>query len=470
VKLFKADNSFSILLKNGKKVVFEVLKSNETFISKNVFTHIFRCSTMFGFLKKRIQEAITKVSKKIEKKEEKKEGKKEEKKAEKRIEKPKEIPAKKSKEVSKPEKPERVEKKPAVEEKIEERIDAEIEERIEELKELREEVHEEALPEQKVEEEIREEMEAFEEVKEQEMRKTIKKEEKDVREKKGIIGLIKLVKEKKLSESDVQKILQELQIALLENDVALEVAEKICDDVKKELLGKNVKRGKTEFVIKDALRNAMLDVLKQDKLNLDAMIAKRRPFTIVFFGFNGTGKTSSIAKLAYKYRKFVPVLAAGDTFRAASIEQLEEHGKRIGVKVIKHDYKSDSAAVIYDAKRHAESSGAGLVLADTAGRSHSNANLMDELKKVVRVNKPDMKILVLDSLAGNDIYDQSKLFNDAVGVDAIILTKTDVYEKGGAALSAAYTIKKPILFLSTGQNYDDLKEFNPDEIVDGLLE
>ena len=404
---------------------------------------------MFGFLKKRLKEAITKVSKKIEKKPA----------AEEKVEK-------------------KLEKKPKVgvvkpvkkEEKMEERIDTEIEERIEDLKELREEIHEEALPTLEPEEAIREEMEAFEEVKEQELRKVIKKEEKEVKEKRGIVGLIKLVKEKKLTDSDVEKILQELQIALLENDVALEVAEKICDDVKKELLGKNVKRGMVEFTIKSALRKAMLDVLSQERFDLDAMIMKKKPFTIVFFGFNGTGKTSTIAKLASRYKKYSPVLAAGDTFRAASIEQLEEHAKRIGVKVIKHDYKADSAAVIYDAKRHAESTGAGLVLADTAGRSHSNANLMDELKKVVRVNKPDMKILVLDSLAGNDIYDQSRLFNDAVGVDAIILTKADVYEKGGAALSAAYTIKKPILFIGTGQNYEDLKEFNPEEIVDGLLE
>jgi len=404
---------------------------------------------MFGFLKKRLKEAITKVSKKIEKKPA----------AEEKVEK-------------------KLEKKPKVgvvkpvkkEEKMEERIDTEIEERIEDLKELREEIHEEALPTLEPEEAIREEMEAFEEVKEQELRKVIKKEEKEVKKKRGIVGLIKLVKEKKLTDSDVEKILQELQIALLENDVALEVAEKICDDVKKELLGKNVKRGKVEFTIKNALRKAMLDVLSQERFDLDAMIMKKKPFTIVFFGFNGTGKTSTIAKLASRYKKYSPVLAAGDTFRAASIEQLEEHAKRIGVKVIKHDYKADSAAVIYDAKRHAESTGAGLVLADTAGRSHSNANLMDELKKVVRVNKPDMKILVLDSLAGNDIYDQSRLFNDAVGVDAIILTKADVYEKGGAALSAAYTIKKPILFIGTGQNYEDLKEFDPEEIVDGLLE
>jgi fused signal recognition particle receptor len=180
--------------------------------------------------------------------------------------------------------------------------------------------------------------------------------------------------------------------------------------------------------------------------------------------------TTTLAKLARMLKEFEPVIAAADTFRAASIEQLEEHSRRLGFEIVKHKYGADSAAVIFDAKKHAAASGSKLVLADTAGRSHANVNLMDELKKVCRVNKPDMKILVLDALTGNDIYDQAKLFNDAVGVDAIILTKTDVYEKGGAALSAAYTIKKPILYLGTGQNYEDLKEFSPEAIANMLLE
>jgi fused signal recognition particle receptor len=164
------------------------------------------------------------------------------------------------------------------------------------------------------------------------------------------------------------------------------------------------------------------------------------------------------------------VIAAGDTFRAASIEQLEEHAKKLGLRVVKHRYGADSAAVIFDARKHAASAGSRLVVADTAGRSHSNANLMDELKKVVRVNKPELKILVLDSVTGNDIYEQARLFNDAVGVDAIILTKADVYDKGGAALSAAYTINKPILYLGTGQGYEDLAEFNAEDVVKSLLD
>jgi len=163
------------------------------------------------------------------------------------------------------------------------------------------------------------------------------------------------------------------------------------------------------------------------------------------------------------------VFAAGDTWRAASIEQLETHGSRLGIKTIKQKYGADSAAVIFDAAAYAKANGVDVVLADTAGRTHSNINLIDELKKVCRVNKPDLKILVLDSLTGNDIYDQSKFFDEAVDVDGIVLSKADVYEKGGAALSAAHTIKKPILFLGVGQRYGDLVEYDYRKMVDNLV-
>jgi fused signal recognition particle receptor len=286
-------------------------------------------------------------------------------------------------------------------------------------------------------------------------------------------GILRRITEKTLSQSELEKILSELQIVLLENDVALETAERITGDVKKSLLGKTVKRGKVKQAVESALRDALLNVLSQTPPDLENRIdmkyQKGEPFVIVFLGFNGTGKTTTIAKFAYKFKHFKPVLAAGDTFRAASIEQLEEHAKKLGVDIVKHKYGADSAAVIFDAVKHAKAIQSALVLADTAGRSHSNANLMDELKKIVRVIKPDMKILVLDALAGNDIYDQSRLFEEAVGIDAIILTKADVYEKGGAMLSAVHTINKPILYIGVGQDYDDLREFDAKEIVDNLL-
>ncbi len=290
-------------------------------------------------------------------------------------------------------------------------------------------------------------------------------------EKKSFIAkIVKKIAEKTLDEADINAMVRNLELVLLENDTALEVAEKICADVKSSLVGKSVKRGDVEKVVKDALRAAMLDVMKQDKIDIEKMLRERKePLLVLFLGFNGTGKTTNLCKLAYKFKKYSPVLAAGDTFRAASIEQLEEHGKKLEIEVVKHRYGADSAAVIFDARKHAQAIGSKIILADTAGRSHSNVNLMDELKKVVRVNSPDLKILVLDSVTGNDIYDQARMFNDAVGVDGIILTKADVYDKGGAALSAAYTIKKPVLYVGIGQNYEDLKEFVPEEVVENLV-
>ncbi len=436
---------------------------------------------MFGSLKKRLKEAISKVSKSI------KEEKPEE-------ELPKEEPITATKHVLQqvdekelkkmkealPEdlRPEALE----ITDELKEEAEKEPEEVLEELraKEITEEKKEELKPEIKIEEE-KEELESKREMRiEGEKKQTeTPKDVSDISvsaplipEKKGFFSRIfKRVKEKTLSEDDIEKILKELRLALLENDTALETAERICSDVKSSLLNKAVKRGEVDKVIKESLSYAMLDVMSQEKPDLEKIISnKEEPFVIVFFGFNGTGKTTTIAKFANKFKQFKPILAAGDTFRAASIEQLEEHGRRLGAEVIKQGYGSDSAAVIFDAVKHAKATDSKLVLADTAGRSHSNVNLMDELKKVVRVNKPDLKVLVLDSITGNDIYEQSRLFNDAVGVDAMILTKADVYEKGGAALSASYTIKKPILFLGTGQEYGDLKEFNPEEIVKNLLE
>ncbi len=425
---------------------------------------------MFGSLKKRLQEAVDKVSKSISK-EEKQEEPKQDAAMQPQIieEKPamKDIEAEKTAKIEEKLQPERsfaeekeiiAKKEPqkSLQELIEETkpeepkadLESHIDKKIEELEELREKVREEKLPGEIVESRLETER--------------VSKEEK-----RSLFGRIT---EKKLTESEIEKILKELNIALLENDVAVEVAERISEDVKQELSGAVVKRGRAEDVIKDALRHAMLDVMKQERIDLaDRIRNKDGPFTIMFVGFNGTGKTTCTAKLAYKFREFRPVLAAADTFRAASIEQLEEHGRRLGFRVVKHTYGSDAAAVIFDAKKHAAASGNKLVLADTAGRSHSNVNLMDELKKVARVNQPDMKILVLDSVTGNDIYDQCKLFNESVGVDAIILTKADVYERGGAALSAAYTLKKPILYLGVGQGYEDLREFKPEEIVKNLI-
>src|SRR3989344_5054557 len=468
---------------------------------------------MFDSLKKKLKAAIEKVSKSVKEEEVKEEIKEpiieekpelreeiEERKEEIReyieeVKKEEKIPEIKKDEI--PEmKIEREETKPEI--KIEKKKHTiEVEEikpeiKAEEIEEVKEEIIEEPKEEKKrsifsrifkkekpaikiEKEEIKPEVKRVEpEIKVKEKPKEIEVKEEVKEEKRGFFEkVVKKVVEKKLSEEEIEKILKELRIVLMENDVAFETVEKISNDLKNDLIGQEVKRGSVETTITNSLRKSILDCMKQPKVEIEKVIEEKyektkEPLLIVFCGFNGTGKTTTIAKLAHRLKKYNPILAAGDTFRAASIEQLEEHGRRIDVKVVKHKYGSDSAAVIFDAVKHAKSIGSKVVLADTAGRSHSNVNLMDELKKVIRVNKPDMKILVLDSITGNDIYDQAKLFNDAVQVDGIIMTKADVYEKG-AALSASHTIKKPILYLGVGQNYSDLKEFNPEEIVNNLL-
>jgi len=191
---------------------------------------------------------------------------------------------------------------------------------------------------------------------------------------------------------------------------------------------------------------------------------------IMFIGVNGVGKTTSLAKFAYllKSQGKGVVIAASDTFRAASIEQLEVHCQKLGLKLVKHTYGSDAAAVAFDAVKHAEATNKDVVLIDTAGRSHSNANLMRELVKIKKVVKPDITIFVGDSLTGNDVVNQAKLFNEQIGIDYIILSKADVDQKGGAIISAGYITKKPILFLGTGQGYDDLERFTKEKVLKRL--
>ena len=199
-------------------------------------------------------------------------------------------------------------------------------------------------------------------------------------------------------------------------------------------------------------------------------IKQKKPFVICFVGINGSGKTTTIAKIAKLLlnKKFTVVLAAADTFRAAAIDQLQLHANKLGVKLIKHNYGSDPAAVAFDAVKHAQAKGVDVVLIDTAGRMHSNENLIDEMKKIVRVAKPDLKIFVGESITGNDCVEQAKQFNEAIGIDAIILAKADVDEKGGAAISVSYVTQKPIVYIGTGQDYEDLKEFDQKMVINSL--
>ena len=295
--------------------------------------------------------------------------------------------------------------------------------------------------------------------------------------KSGFKGLVNKVTTTELKAENLSPILSDFKMSLAENDVAYPVADKICDELELRLAGVQVKRLEDrKKIVEDNLRQVLLDVmLTNQRIDLlkmaDEKRKKKEPFTLMFVGINGTGKTTTIAKVAQFLRdkSYSVLLAAADTYRAGSIEQLEEHGKRLGMRVIKSIYGGDPAAVAYDAVSHAKAHGTNVVLIDTAGRMQTNQNLMNELVKVKRVVHPDLTVFVVDSLIGNDAVMQAEEFNRAIGVDATILTKVDADVKGGSALSVTYVTQKPILFIGVGQTYKDLELFNPEKFVNMIL-
>ncbi|MBW2985227.1 signal recognition particle-docking protein FtsY [Candidatus Woesearchaeota archaeon] len=384
---------------------------------------------MFKFLKEKLTKAVSIFSKKVkeetEEVKEKVEKPKKEKKLKEKIEK---------KSVKKEEKPAKVEEKEP-----------------EEVKEAESEPEEE-------------EKQGF-------FSKLLKKkepEEKEKVKKPGLLttGLLKL----SLSEKKFDELFWNLELILLDNNVAVEVIEKFKQDLKDELLSKKISPFKVDVLIKETLKKSVEDIFDIEEINIFSKIKKEKPYIILFVGVNGSGKTTTLAKLAHLLKKkgLKSVIAACDTFRAAALHQLEEHCNNLDVKLIKHDYGSDAAAVAFDAIKHAKAKNLDVVLIDTAGRSHSNVNLMDELKKVNRVSNPNLTIFVGDSLTGNDAVEQARAFNESIGIDAVILTKVDVDEKGGAAISIGYVTGKPIIYIGAGQEYKDLKEFDKNSIIDSI--
>ncbi len=275
-----------------------------------------------------------------------------------------------------------------------------------------------------------------------------------------------------LDEKDVAEPLQDLEIVLLENDVALPVAEAIVDHMRSDLVGSRKRIGASvDTLVIDTLRGALLNVLGEG-LSLTGYIdTHEHPVKVLFTGVNGTGKTTSIAKIAsfLKKRGYSVVIGSGDTFRAGANEQMKTHADRIGVKVIRHQEGADPSAVLFDAVQYATAHSIDVVLADTAGRFHNRANLMNQLDKIRRVMKPDLVVYVDEAVAGNDAVIRAEEFNNAVGTDAVVLTKADMDPRGGAAISIAYTIGKPVMFLGVGQSYDDVIPFRPEDVVDELL-
>ena len=280
--------------------------------------------------------------------------------------------------------------------------------------------------------------------------------------------------DKKIKEDSLEDLLWDLELALMEADVALPVVEEIKEGVKQNLLGKKYSRGHTlEEVVELSIKDAVHSVLRLNEFDFDDWYSKQsKPVVVMFIGINGTGKTTAIAKIANRLQKKdqTVVLAAGDTFRAGAIQQLTVHADKLGCYIVKHNQDADPAAVAYDAIEHAKAKRKDCVLIDTAGRMQTNSNLIDEMKKIVKVAKPDLKVFVGDSLAGNDAVVQAKAFDDAVGIDAVILTKIDADSKGGAALSIAHTIGKPIAFVCNGQEYDDIIKFDSEWMLNRLFD
>ncbi|MBP1921572.1 fused signal recognition particle receptor [Halorubrum alkaliphilum] len=276
-----------------------------------------------------------------------------------------------------------------------------------------------------------------------------------------------------IEEEDLEDPLWDLEMALLESDVEMSVAERILDTVRETMLGESRKQVETTGeLVEAALHDALLDVIAVGQFDFEERIAEgEKPVTIVFTGVNGVGKTTTIAKLSewLADRGYSSVLANGDTYRAGANEQIGEHADRLGRELISHDQGGDPAAVIYDGIEYAQANDIDVVLGDTAGRLHTSDDLMAQLEKIDRVVDPDMTLFVDEAVAGQDAVNRAKEFDAAAEIDGAVLTKADADSSGGAAISIAYVTGKPILFLGTGQGYDDIARFDPEALVDSLL-
>jgi len=355
--------------------------------------------------------------------------------------------------------------------KIEEESE-ELKKKEEKAKKLKKEIKEEK---EKIKKEGEKETKEAEEIKEE--KEKLEKAEEKIKEPEQKIGLFSKLKKffaYQITESDFEKIFSELEVSLLENNVALEVIEKLKSELKTLLLNKEIKKSELEDEIKQALKKSLEEIILQPEDLIKKIKEYRKenkePYKILFFGINGVGKTTTIAKFANLClkNKLSCVLAASDTFRAASIEQLQVHADKLGIKMIKHTYGSDSSAVAFDAIKYAQQNNIDIVLIDTAGRMHTKTDLLRQMEKISRVTKPNLKVFVAEAIAGSDAIEQAKTFNDVIGIDGSILAKSDVDEKGGTIISINYITKKPILYLGTGQNYSDLELFDKEKFIERL--
>jgi len=294
--------------------------------------------------------------------------------------------------------------------------------------------------------------------------------------KKALSSLKAAIAERELGDKELEDLLYRFSLELLEGDVAQEVVDELSLIVKERLKGERVKRGEdASKVVEEALKDEIRRIVSIPKPDLLKEIERKRregePYSILFLGVNGTGKTTTLAKLAYmlKRKGYSVLLTCSDTYRAGAIEQLAEHAKRLSLKMISQRYGADPAAVARDAITYAKKHDVDVVLIDTAGRMQTSRNLMDEMKKIVRVVHPDLKIFVGDALTGNDAVYQARAFLEQAGFDCVILTKVDADVRGGSALSIAFTTKRPIIFVGTGQGYEDLEPFDANRYIEQLF-
>jgi fused signal recognition particle receptor len=391
-------------------------------------------------------------------------------------EQPEERPAKTAKKVKikAPKKPEekklekQIEKSKKQAEKLKQREEKEERKREEKEKKYEEESKkqaekqeksEEITPEQPTSEELTQEQTPEQPIQAEPPEPEIKK------EKKGFFSKFR----KKLGNEKFEELFSELELILLQNNVAVEVVEKIKLSLGEKLIGETTANIDLEQSLKESIEEILTNppnILEQIKESLKV----KQPFVVVFVGINGSGKTTTMAKFAHLLQKnnLSVCFAAADTFRAASIEQLQKHADKLKVHLIKKDYGSDPASVGFDAIQYAKKNHIEIVLIDTAGRMQNKDSLMREIEKITRVNKPDMRIFVGEAITGNDATEQAKVFDDAVALTGLILSKADVDEKGGTAISVSYVTKKPILYLGTGQSYNDLEVFDKDKLIKQL--
>lgn len=420
---------------------------------------------MFKFLKEKLKSVVSKFSKSVEEEVPPAPAPKEEKKIE--VKEKQHAPKKEEqkKETHKKEKPHKEEKAKSVEQPA-----PEIKTEPKELPKEEQKKEEAVQPSKPAEEKgffakIKEKFAAKEEP------KPVAEKEPEVKEKKGFFqSVAEKITTTKISQEKFEKLFAELEVTLLENNVALEVVDKIKEGLQKSIVDTPIKRGTVEDEIQKALKASILNLFDVTQIDLFARAKQKKPFVICLVGINGSGKTTTVAKLAHAFKQqgLSVVIAAADTFRAAAIHQLEEHATKLGVKLIKQDYGSDAASVAFDAIKHAEARNVDVVLIDTAGRLHSNKDLVAEMQKIVRVAKPDLKLFIGESITGNDCITQAQEFDQAISIDGIILAKADVDEKGGTAISISYVTRKPILYLGMGQKYDDLVPFDKEKLVERL--